>query len=65
MYERADYALSFLNIESLQIGAHKLKIPEAILAESSSGLNSSREIAGIIGIKVLEQYQILFDYSNS
>ncbi len=54
-----------INVESLQIGAHKLNIPEAILAESSEGLTGSWEIAGNIGTKVLEQYAVLFDYPNS
>ena len=54
-----------VNVGSLQIGAHKLNIPEAILAESSDGLTGSWEIAGNIGTKVLQQYAILFDYQNS
>jgi len=54
-----------LKLESLQIGAHNINIPDAILAESSFGLTGSWEIAGNIGTKVLEQYRILFDYPNS
>ncbi|HEX2896942.1 MAG TPA: aspartyl protease family protein, partial [candidate division Zixibacteria bacterium] len=54
-----------LNLTSLQIGAHKINIPDAILAESSFGLTGSWEIAGNIGTKVLEQYRILFDYPHS
>lgn len=54
-----------LNVTSLQIGAHNIHIPDAILAESSFGLTGSWEIAGNIGTKVLEQYRILFDYSHS
>ena len=54
-----------INVQSLQIGAHKLNIPEAILAESSEGMTGSWEIAGNIGTKVLQHYAILFDYPNS
>ena len=54
-----------INVGELQMGVQKLNIPEAILAESSVGLTGSWEIAGNIGTKVLEQYTILFDYSNS
>jgi len=54
-----------IHVESLQINAHLLKIPEALVAESSEGLTGSWEIAGNIGTKVLEQYRVLFDYPNS
>ncbi len=61
----ADISGRIIEIKSLQIRAHKLNVPEAILVESTEGLSGSREIAGIIGTKVLEQYSILFDYPNS
>ncbi|MGH8015550.1 MAG: pepsin/retropepsin-like aspartic protease family protein [Candidatus Zixiibacteriota bacterium] len=51
-----------INVESLQINAYNIKIPEGVLAESSEGLTGSWEIAGNIGTKVLEQYAVLFDY---
>jgi len=54
-----------IRLESLQINAHKIMIPEAILAESSYGLTGSWEIAGNIGTKVLEQFRVLIDYPNS
>lgn len=56
---------TILNVTSLQIGAHEITIPEAILAESSEGLTGSWEIAGNIGTKILEQYKLLIDYPQS
>lgn len=54
------------NVEISQLTAQNkvLRIPEAILVESSEGLTGSRTIAGNIGTKVLKQYSVLFDYPN-
>ena len=54
-----------IKIKNMQIGVQKLNISIVFLAETSDGLTGSWEIAGNIGTKVLEQYTILFDYSNS
>jgi len=53
-----------VNLDSMQLDAHFIHIPEAILTESIEGLTGSWEIAGNIGTKVLEQYSVLFDYSH-
>jgi hypothetical protein len=54
-----------VSIANMQIDAHNITVPEAVLAESSAGLTGSWEIAGNIGTKILEQYAVLFDYPQS
>ncbi len=48
-----------------KIGDVELRSLRVFLPDSAAGMMASREIAGNIGNRVLEKFQVLFDYENS
>jgi hypothetical protein len=51
--------------QTFEFGGIKLEAIRAILPEGSTGLTGSTELAGNIGNRILEHFNVLFDYQRS
>ena len=53
-----------IRVASFMLENQEMRVSEGLLADSGLGMAGSRYIAGNIGTRILENYQILFDYTN-
>lgn len=50
---------------SVKIGSYKIELPVLDYSEDKSGALSSAEMGGLLGNKILERFDLIFDFKNS
>ncbi|MCE7993697.1 MAG: PDZ domain-containing protein [Roseivirga sp.] len=49
---------------SVKIGNHKIELPVLDYSEDKSGALSSAEMGGLLGNKILEKFEVIFDFAH-